>query len=164
MIHSILLVPFACLTVFFHNLCLGPLWFSSWSGTLFFIFHTFLHLVIIFSQHMPILSQPVLLQYWYCVVFSQLITWKSVFHFNATHPSDHSHLCSLKCHLICFPYRPGLTSMQHAASHTTAVQPSSYNQRLVLIGKQWYQLPELVPTISNSGLHSCISIHAQHVT
>jgi len=41
--------------------------------------------------------------------------------------------------------------MQHAASHTTAVQPSSHNQRHVLIGKQWYQLPELIPTNSNSG-------------
>ena len=38
------------------------------------------------------------------------------------YPPDHSHLCSLKCHPIFFPYRPGLTSMQHAASHTTAVQ------------------------------------------
>jgi len=29
----------------------------------------------------------------------------------------------------------------------------------------WYQLPELIPTNSNSGLHSCISIsiHTQHV-
>jgi len=40
--------------------------------------------------------------------------------------------------------------MQHAASHTTAVQPSSHNQRHVLIGKQWHQLPELIPTNSNS--------------
>jgi len=37
---------------------------------------------------------------------------------NATHPPDHSHLCSLKCHHVFFPYRPGLTSMQNAASHT----------------------------------------------
>ena len=53
--------------------------------------------------------------------------------------------------------------VQHAASHTTAVQPSSHDQTHVLIGKQWYQLPELVPTNSNSGLHSCISvsIHTQ---
>jgi len=41
----------------------------------------------------------------------------------------------LKCHHIFFPYRPGLTSMQHAASHTTTVQPSSHNQRHVLIGR-----------------------------
>ena len=39
----------------------------------------------------------------------RLITWKSVFYLNARHPSDYSHLCSLKCHLIFFPYRPGLT-------------------------------------------------------
>jgi len=44
--------------------------------------------------------------------------------------------------------------MQHAASHTTTLQPSSHNQRHVLIGKQWYQLPELIPTNSNSGFES----------
>ena len=90
----------------------------------------------------------------------------SLFFSLTPHPPDHSHLCSLKCHHIFFPYRPRLTSMQHAASHTTTVQPSSHNQRHVLIGKQWYQLPELIPTNSNSGLHRCISIsiHTQHVT
>jgi len=56
---------------------------------------------------------------------SQLIIWESVFYLNTTHPSEHSHLCSMKCHLIFFPYRPGLTSMQHAALHMTAVQPPS---------------------------------------
>jgi len=30
---------------------------------------------------------------------------------NITHPSDHSHLCSLKCHLIFFPDRPSLASV-----------------------------------------------------
>jgi len=34
------------------------------------------------------------------------------FYLNVTHPSDHSHLCPLKCHLMFFLYRPGLTSMQ----------------------------------------------------
>jgi len=37
---------------------------------------------------------------------SQLFTWNSIFSLNATHPSDHSHLCLLKCHLIYFPHRP----------------------------------------------------------
>ena len=39
----------------------GPLRSASWSGTLYFILHTFLHPIIFFSQHMPILSQPALL-------------------------------------------------------------------------------------------------------
>ena len=69
------------------------------------------------------------------------------------HLSQHMHIPT--------PYRPGLTSMQHVASHTTTVQPSSHNQRHVLIGKQWYQLPELIPTNSNSGLHSCLRISIQ---
>ena len=29
------------------------------------------------------------------------------FKLNVTHPSDHSHLCLLKCHLVYFPYIPG---------------------------------------------------------
>jgi len=33
------------------------------------------------------------------------------FYLNITHLSDHSYLCSLKCHLIFFPDRPGLTSV-----------------------------------------------------
>ena len=31
---------------------------------------------------------------------SQPITWNSILWLNATHPSDNSHLCQLKCHLI----------------------------------------------------------------
>ena len=49
-------------------------------------------------------------------ISSLSVTWKSAFYLNATHPSDHSHLCSLKCHLIFFPYRPawpGLICMEH---------------------------------------------------
>ena len=59
-IHSILLVQFICLTVLFHICYPGPLWSSSWSGTPYFILHTFLHtFIIFFSQHVPVPSQPV---------------------------------------------------------------------------------------------------------
>ena len=47
-IHRILLVQFTCFTVLYHNLSPGPLWSSSWSGTLYFILNTFLHPIIIF--------------------------------------------------------------------------------------------------------------------
>ena len=61
-IHSIFCVQFTCLTILFDNLSPGPLWSSSWSWTLYFILHAFLHPVIIFfSPHMPIPMQPVLL-------------------------------------------------------------------------------------------------------
>ena len=74
-------------------------------------------IIVFFQQHMPIPSQPVLLQYQYYIIysqsFSQLLTQNSVFYLNITCPSDHSHLCSLKCHLIFFSDRPGLTSVQH---------------------------------------------------
>ena len=60
------------------------------------------------------------------------------FYLNITYPSNHSHLCLLKCQLIFFPYRPGLTSMQHTTSHTTAVQSPFHNQWYTHIGKQWH--------------------------
>jgi len=39
-------------------------------------------------------------------------------------------------------------------------------QWYIPIGKQWHQLPEFIPSNSDSGLHSCISIsiHTQYVT
>ena len=44
-----------------------------------------------------------------------------------THPSDHSHLCSLKCHLIFFPYRPGFTYTQ---------EPNVVNNHITLCQSQ----------------------------
>ena len=57
-----------------------------------------------------------------------------------SYPSDHSHLCLLKCHLIFFPYRRGLTSMKYTTctSHTIAVQSPSHNHWYIPIGKEWY--------------------------
>jgi len=105
---------------------------SLWPGTLHFILHTFLHpIIIFFSQPCPyhrnlfccsteiVSSIPSL---------SLNSTWNSIFYLNVTRPSDRSHLCPLKCHLIFFPYRPGLTSTQHVISHTTAVPHQSIDQ------------------------------------
>ena len=67
-IHS---VHFTCLTVLSYNLSPGPLWSSSWSWTLNFILHTFLHpIIIFFLQHIPIPMQPVLLQYQRYVIYT----------------------------------------------------------------------------------------------
>jgi len=64
---------------------------------------------VFFLQHMPISSQPL-----FCCStkiissipnVSVLFTWDFIFYLNITHPSDHSHLCSLKCHLIFFQAR-----------------------------------------------------------
>ena len=126
-IYSILLVQFSCLTVLFHNLSPGPLWSSSWSGALYFTLHAFLH------QSSFCNTCPYHRSLFCCNInvmssipnHSQLPTWKAVFQLNATHPPDLSHLYLLKCHHIFIPYRPGLTSMQHAASHTATVQRSS---------------------------------------
>ena len=63
-IHIILPVQFTCLTVFFHNLSPSFLCSTSWPGTIYFIRYTFLHpIIVVFSQHMPIPSQPVFLTF-----------------------------------------------------------------------------------------------------
>jgi len=53
--------------------------------------------------------------------------------------------------------------MQHTASHTTAIQSPSRCQWYVLIGKQWYRMPEFIPSNSNSGLHSCCRSYRKHL-
>ena len=59
-VHGILPVQSTCLIIFFHDLSPSFLWSTSWPGTLHFILHTFLHpIIVFFSQHMPIPSQPV---------------------------------------------------------------------------------------------------------
>jgi len=71
MVHGILFIQLTCLTVLSNNLFPGPLWSSPWSWTLNFILHAFLHPIIhIFSQHMPIPTQPVLLQYQCYVIYT----------------------------------------------------------------------------------------------
>jgi len=62
MIHSIFPIQFTCLTIFLHILSPSPFWSSSWPEALHLILHTFLHPIsVLFSQHMPISSRPVLL-------------------------------------------------------------------------------------------------------
>ena len=78
----------------------------------------------------------------------------------------HIHLIILISALIFLSDGPGLTYMQHTASRASAVQSPSHYQWYILIGKQWYQLPEFIHSNSISALHSCISIsvYTQHVT
>ena len=87
------------------------------------------------------------------------------FYLNIRHPSDHSHLWSLKCHLIFF-----LTGQVWLKCTILLCTQLLYSlplyQWYIPIGKQWHQLPEFIPSNSDSGLHSCISIsiHTQYVT
>jgi len=69
----------------------GPLWSSSWSGTLYFILHTFLDPIIIsFLQHMPI---PSMLCHLFLNSLSAPYLEICILKLNDTHPPDHSHLC-----------------------------------------------------------------------
>jgi len=75
--------------------------------------------ILFFSQHMPI---PLKLFCCSTEIMSSipslsLSSLLGTLSFALTsHPSDHSHLCPLKCHFIFFPYRPGLTLLQHSTS------------------------------------------------
>jgi len=92
---------------------------------------------------------------------SQLITWDFIFYLNITHPSDHSHLCSLKCHL--FSILIGQVSLPCSILlHTQLL----YSLPLLINDISLYQLPDFISSNLDSGLHSCISIsiHTQHIT
>ena len=68
--HSIILVQCTCLTVLFHNLSPGPLWSSSWPDPLLHTPHISSSNRQLFSQHMLIQLQPVLLEYQCHVIYS----------------------------------------------------------------------------------------------
>jgi len=164
MIHGILPVQSTQLTIFFHNLSPSFHWSTSWLGTLHFILHTFLHPpnhCLLFATHANTIWAcfAVVLRLCHLILVS-LSTLYFEFYLvaYATHPSNHSHLCPLKCYLIFLSYGPGLTSMQHTTSHTTAVQSPSHFQWYIVIGKQWHQLPEFIPFNSNSVLQAKIHL------
>ena len=121
-IHSILPIQITCcLAIFLHNLSPSPLWSTSWSGAHHLTFHTFLHSISVTCPYHHNLFYCISILYHLFLVFDILALIRlllstpylefHIFYLNITHPSDHSHLCSLKCHLIFFPDRPGLTSM-----------------------------------------------------
>jgi len=135
-IYCILPVQFMCLTILLHKLSPSSLWSTSWFGTLHFILHTFLHPFIVFLlQHMPI--APYQCNLFCCSTkimssnpsLSQLITWNSIFYLNATHPSDHpsdhSHLCLLKCHLILLQTRSHFHATYYFVHNCHSVSLSS---------------------------------------
>jgi len=65
-IHGIMSVQFTCLTVFFHNLSQSFIWFTatlSLAPSTSYSIHFITYIIVFFLQHMPITSQPVLLQY-----------------------------------------------------------------------------------------------------
>ena len=164
-IYSILLVQFSCLTVLFHNLSPGPLWSSSWSGALYFTLHAFLHL---FVTHAHTIAACFAVISMLCHLFQ--ITLSSLLGKLSFSLTPHIHLTFLisTCWSVStFSFLTGQVSLPcNILLRTQLLYNVPPNQWYVLIGKQWYQLPELIPTNSNSGLHSCISIsiHTEHVT
>ena len=135
---------------------------TSWPGTLHFILHTFQSLSSFCSTcpyHRNLL----------CCSTEIMLSNPSLSKLNL----EGTLSCSLMPHIHLpaevpphfLSYGPGLSSTQHTTLHTTAVQSSSHYQWCILFGKQWYQLPEFIPSNSNSGLNSCISISifTQHV-
>jgi len=75
------------------------LWSTSWSGALHLIFHTFLHPISVFFSFCPYHRNM------FCCSINIISSIPSLclnsllgtlsFYLNITHPSDHSHLCSL---------------------------------------------------------------------
>ena len=125
-----------CLTVLFDNLSPGPLWSSSWSWTLYFVLHFFTQSSSSFRSTCP---------YQRSLFSCNTNAMSSILNLSLSsllgnlsfslipHPPDHSHLCLLKCHLIFFPYRPGLTSMQHTALQLLYNLPLIINDMSLLI-------------------------------
>jgi len=131
-IHTILPVQITCLAIFFAQ----PLSTSSlvyllvWSPPPHIPYISSPKQCLLFATHAHTIATcfaAVSLLYHLFLIFLST-PHLELYYLNITHPSDHSHLCSLKCQLIFFPDRSGLTSVQHTTSHTTTIQPPSPNQ------------------------------------
>jgi len=139
---------------FLHNLSPCPFWSASWSVAIHFILHNFFTQSVCFRNacysHTIASCFAVVPRLYrlFPVSLSKVFIWNSIFYLNITHPSDHSHLCPPKCHLVFFPDRPGLTSVWHTTSHTTAVQPPD------VAFKVWFDTSCSLP-FSNLDLRNC---------
>jgi len=134
MIHGILPVQFTCLTVFFHNLCPSFLWSFCWPGTpTSYSLHFFTQSLFSFRCTCPYIATCFAVAPKLCHLI--LVSLSNLYLEFATYPSNHSHLCPLKYHIIFLSYRPVLTSMWHTTLHTTAVQsPFTINDISLLVG------------------------------
>jgi len=87
--------------------------------------------------HMPIPTQPVLLQY--CKLSSNIslclnsLLGTLFFKLNATYPSDHSHLCQLKCHLIFLQAKTHVHATYYFTPNSFTV---SFSALTLLVGQQ----------------------------
>ena len=117
------------------------LWSTSWPGTLCFIpnhyllFATHAHTIATCFAVVPRLCHLNLVSL--SILYSQLYLVTS----------HHTSILPFSS-LPSFSFLTGqvVTSVQHTALHTTAVQSPSHCQWYILIGKQRYQLPEFIPS------------------
>ena len=130
MIHSTFTVQLTCLTVFLHNLSLRPLlYLLLWNPPRHTPIHFFTQSLLFFCNKCPhhcnlFCCSIEIMTYIPSLSLNSLLGilfFTSMLHIHLTS------LCQMKCHLIFFPYRPGLTSVHHTTSLTTDVV-SSHNQ------------------------------------
>ena len=123
-----------CFTVFLHNLSPSPLWSTSWSGTLHFILHAFLHPVIVFATHIHTIAAclAVVPRSCHLILVSLSTLYLELLSFILTSHIHLTILVSVHWSITSF------SSIQHTTSHTSAVQSPSYSQWCIPISKQWY--------------------------
>jgi len=105
------------MSIFLHNLSPSPLWYLLvWSPAPHTPYISLPNQCLLFATHAHTIAACFgvvpRLYHLFPVSLSQVFTCNFIFYLNITQPSesDHSHLCSLKCHLIFFANRPGITS------------------------------------------------------
>jgi len=87
--YGILPVQCMCLSVFLHNPSPSFLLYTSWPGTLQFIFHTPNH-CFLFTTHAHTIATCFALVPPLCHLIL-VSTWNCILWLKTTHPSDHSH-------------------------------------------------------------------------
>jgi len=112
-IYSILSVKITCLAIFLRISVHVLIYLLVWSPPPHIPYISSPNQCLLFATHAHTITTcfAVVPRLYHLFLVFLSIPCNSVFYLNIIHPSDHSHLWSLKCHLIFFPDRPGLTSV-----------------------------------------------------
>jgi len=146
-IHIFLPVQFTCLTVFFCTTSLQVLFVLplGLEPSTSYSIHFFTQSLISFCNTCPYYRNLFCCSIEICHLFLVFLSTLYFFHLTVliSLPTEVPYFLSLQArsHFV-----------QHTTLHTTAVQSPSHNQWHILVGKHLYQLPEFIPSNSNTCL------------
>jgi len=137
-IHSILPVQFTCLSSCLYNLCRKSslVYLLLWHLPLHTPYTSSSNNCLLFTTHAHTIATcfPVIRRLCHLIIVCLSTLYLELFYLNVTHPSDHSHLCLLKCP---FSFLTGQVSLPCNILYYSAHNCSTVSLSLSVIYPYW---------------------------